>query len=105
METPEGDTLWLLSMTRWSPGTASLYSEAETRRCQVEAASFAGRATRVPQAAVTSGIQRTATVTPTGPLRWVLAADLDRCHGEKLHGMQGVKSSSACGQTAQLWPG
>ena len=52
---------------------------------------LAGRATRVPQAAVTSGIPRTITVTPTGPSRWLLAADLDRRQGATLHGMQGVK--------------
>jgi len=52
---------------------------------------LAARATRVPQAAVTSGIQRTTTVTQRRPLAWPHAADLGDLPAEKLHGMQGVK--------------
>jgi hypothetical protein len=52
---------------------------------------LAGRATRVPQAAVTNGIQRTTTVTPIGPLGWASASDLASWRSPKLHGMQGVK--------------
>jgi hypothetical protein len=51
---------------------------------------LAGRATRVPQAAGTSGIQRTVTVTPKGPLSWEPAPDLGESTGPKLHGMQEV---------------
>jgi hypothetical protein len=51
-----------------------------------------GRATHVPQVAVTGGTQRTTTVTPGGPLRWARAADLDREHGATLHGMQGSRA-------------
>ena len=52
---------------------------------------LAGRATRVPQAAVTNGTQRSATVTPRRPLRWARATDLHRRYGATLHGMQGVR--------------
>ena len=41
-------------------------------------------------AAVTSGIQRSVTVTPRRPLRRTQAPDLGECSGAKLHGMQGV---------------
>jgi hypothetical protein len=51
---------------------------------------LAGRATHVPQAAVTSGIQRTVTVTSRRPVGWVHAADLGWGSGPKLHGRQGV---------------
>jgi hypothetical protein len=37
---------------------------------------LAGRATRVPQAAVTSGIQRIATLTPRRPIGWAHGSDL-----------------------------
>jgi hypothetical protein len=55
---------------------------------------LAARATRVPQAAVTSGIQRTTTVTQRRPLAWPHAADLGDLPAEKLHGMQVVKHPS-----------
>lgn len=55
-----------------------------------EKATLAGRATRMPQAAVTSGIQRTLTVNQRGPLSWLTAPDLGDSPAEKLHGMQGV---------------
>jgi hypothetical protein len=38
---------------------------------------LAGRATHVPQAAVTSGIQRIVTVTPSRPVGWACTSDLD----------------------------
>ena len=44
---------------------------------------------RVPQAAVTSGIQRSVTVTPRGPLSGPSAPDQGKRSGPKLHGMQG----------------
>jgi hypothetical protein len=50
---------------------------------------LAGRATRVPQAAVTNGIQWTTTVTPIGPLGWASASDLASWRSPKLHGMKG----------------
>jgi hypothetical protein len=53
---------------------------------------LAGRATHVPQAAVTSGTQRTATVTRTGSLSWLSAPDLGNRTAEKLHGMQALMS-------------
>jgi hypothetical protein len=46
----------------------------------------------VPQAAVTSGIQRTLTVNQRGPLSWLTAPDLGDSAAEKLHGMQEVKA-------------
>jgi hypothetical protein len=55
-----------------------------------EKATRAGRATRMPQAAVTSGIQRTLTVNQRGPLSWLTAPNLGDSPAEKLHGMQGV---------------
>jgi hypothetical protein len=79
MGTPERDALWPRQRPTsrlWAlvhdavvTGDGFTLSQAETRRCQVEAASFVGRAARVPQVAVTSGIQRAVTVTPTRPLR------------------------------------
>jgi hypothetical protein len=56
----------------------------------VSAFILTGRATRVPQAAVTNGIQRTIMVTPGSPLCWALASDLACWSRPKLHGMQGV---------------
>jgi hypothetical protein len=53
---------------------------------------LSGRATRVPQAAVASGIQRTITVTRTGPLGWAPVPDLRWGRSPKLHGMQGVRT-------------
>jgi hypothetical protein len=50
-----------------------------------------GRATHVPEAAVTSGIQRTLTVTRSKPLGWPPVPDLRWGRRPKLHGMQGVK--------------
>ena len=55
---------------------------------------LAGRATRVPQAAVTSGMQRSVTVTSRGPLSWMLPTDLGLRQGATLHGMQGVRVQS-----------
>jgi hypothetical protein len=60
---------------------------------------LAGRATHVPQAAVTSGIQRTVTVTSRRPVGWVHAADLGWGSGPKLHGMQGVRGSNPLSST------
>ena len=58
------------------------------RRCIVVPA---GRATRVPQATVTSGIQRSVTVTRRRSLIGPSAPDLENRGSPKLHGMQGVK--------------
>jgi hypothetical protein len=55
---------------------------------------LAGRATRVPQAAVTSGIPRTITVTSGRPMGWTRASDLGWGRSPKLHGMQGVRGSN-----------
>jgi hypothetical protein len=46
------------------------------------------------QAAVTSGIQRTVTVTPRGPLSGPSAPDQGERSRPKLHGMQGVRGSN-----------
>ena len=51
---------------------------------------LAGRAIRVPLAAVTSGIRRTVTVTRTGRSGWAPASDLRWERRPNLHGMQGV---------------
>jgi len=51
---------------------------------------LAGRATRVPQAAVTSGMQRSVTVTSRRLLRTAHAADLRDGRRPKLHGMEVV---------------
>jgi hypothetical protein len=58
-----------------------------------------GRATAVPEAAVTSGIQRTTMVTRKEPEGWAPVPDLGRRRRPKLHGMQGVKVNIG------LWPG
>jgi hypothetical protein len=58
----------------------------------VSVAMLAGLATRVPQAAVTSGIQRSTTVILLGPLRWARVSDLGSQSSPKLHGMQEVTS-------------
>jgi hypothetical protein len=55
---------------------------------------LAGRATHVPEAAVTSGIQRTTTVTSRRPVGWARIPDLGDFSGPKLHGMQGSWSGS-----------
>jgi hypothetical protein len=52
---------------------------------------LAGRATRVPLAAVTSGIQRTTTVTSRELSYWAHSSDHGWKRRPKLHGMQGVK--------------
>ena len=49
-----------------------------------------GRATRVPEAAGTSGIKRTVTVTRRGSLSGPLTPDLGWGRRPRLHGMQGV---------------
>jgi len=55
---------------------------------------LAGRATRVPQAAVTSGIPRTITVTPRRPMGWTHASDLGWGRSPKLHGMQALTTTN-----------
>ena len=62
---------------------------------------LAGRATRVPQAAVTSGIQRTVTVTQTGPIGWAHIPDLGWGRRPELHGRQGVRAG--CGGAGAGW--
>ena len=52
---------------------------------------LAGRATRVPQAAVTSGMQRSVTVNSRRPMGWAHIPDLGWGRRPKLHGMQGVQ--------------
>jgi hypothetical protein len=64
--------------------------EAVAARC--EPLVLAGRATHVPQAAVTSGMQRTVTVTWRRLFGWAHGSDLARLGTAKLHGMQGVKA-------------
>jgi hypothetical protein len=65
---------------------------------------LAGGATRVPQAAVTSGVQRTVMVTRRTPLRRSRVADLGWGRGPKLPGMQGVMSA-ACQSARACWRG
>jgi hypothetical protein len=69
-------------------------AELEPSPPSVSIVVLAGHATHVPQAAVTSGMQRTVTVTQRRPLGRAHAADLVG-RSAKLHGMQGV---------AQDWP-
>jgi hypothetical protein len=80
--------------------------EAVAARC--EPLVLADRATHVPQAAVTSGMQRTVTVTPTGPAGWVCASDLGWGRRPKLHGMQACDLTRrhvglAAGSAAVVW--
>jgi len=56
---------------------------------------FADRATHVPQAAVTSGNQRTITVTRRWPLSGLHTPDLGSQGDAKLHGMQALMAGSA----------
>jgi hypothetical protein len=60
---------------------------------------LAGRATHVPQAAVTSGNQRTVTVTRRRSLNRLPAPDLGKRSRAKLHGMQGVRGSNPLSST------
>jgi hypothetical protein len=53
----------------------------------------------VPQAAVTSGIQRTVTVTRRGSLNCLPAPDLGGRSSPRLHGMQGVRGSNPLSST------
>jgi hypothetical protein len=82
----------LVNDTVSHPGPASP-APIWSRRRQPEAVLvLAGRATRVPQAAGTSGIPRTITVTPRRPVGWAHAPDLQR---------QGSPNCMACkGQRA-----
>jgi hypothetical protein len=76
-------------------GRAAPSGRAGSRQGQVPTiVVLASRATCVPQAAVPSGMQRSATVTPTEPLRCIAAPDLGDRRAEKLHGMQEVKHPS-----------
>jgi hypothetical protein len=66
-----------LPTRRWSPRTGlALLRELGAVATDASLVVLAGRATRVPQAAVTSGIQRSITVTRRGPFRWANAPDL-----------------------------
>jgi hypothetical protein len=70
-------------------GRASPFRRAGSRRCHVRAiVVLADRATHVPQAAVTSSIQRTVTVTPRRPVGRAHVPDLGWGRRPKLHGMQ-----------------
>ena len=60
---------------------------------------LAGRATRVPQAAGTSGIHRTVTVSTRGLWYWARGSDVGWGRRLKLHGMQGVSR-----QLGPKWP-
>ena len=57
------------------------------------------RATRVPEGAGTSGIQRTVTVTPSRPVGWARVPDQGWGRRPKLHGMQGVRGSNPLSST------
>jgi hypothetical protein len=63
-----------------------------SHRRQVSLVVLAGRAIRVPQAAVTSGIQRTVTVTRRRESGWVHGPHLGWGRRPKLHGMQAVST-------------
>jgi hypothetical protein len=83
-------------------GMGLTYARRGSRHRHVRAiVVLAGRATHVPQAAVTSGIQRTVTVTPRESLGWAHAPGLRRRGGAKLHGMQGVRGSNPLSSTAK----
>jgi hypothetical protein len=71
------------------------FGRAGRRRRHVRAIAIrAGRATHVPQAAATSGIQRSATVTSRRPFRWASPSDLGWGRRPKLPGMQGSRLGS-----------
>jgi hypothetical protein len=70
-------------------------------RCLREVVVLAGRATRVPQAAGTSGIQRIVTVTRRRPLGWAHAPDLGWGRGRNC--MQGVIAVSKARMLALVW--
>lgn len=69
----------------------SLWPSWEPSPPPVSDVGLAGRATRVPQVAVASGMQRSATVTPTGSAAWASGPDLVCWSRPKLHGMQEVR--------------
>jgi hypothetical protein len=68
----------LVNDTVSHPGSASPAPIWSRRRRPEAALVLAGRATRVPQATVTSGIPRTITITPRRPVGWAHAPDLQR---------------------------
>jgi hypothetical protein len=85
---------------QWSPGTGlTLRGELEPVAAGANTVVLAGRATHVPQAAVTSGIQRALTVTQSRPLGWAPVPDLQWGRRPKLHGMQGVRGSNPLSST------
>src|SRR5215216_4902528 len=60
---------------------------------------LAGRAARVPEAAVMSGNQRTLTVNRRESMSWAHAPDLGWGRRPKLHGMQGLRGSNPLSST------
>ncbi len=82
----------LLPTSRWTPRTGlTLRPSWEPSPPRANVVLLGNRATHVPQAAVTSGIQRTVTVSRRGPMAWAVGSDLGWGRRPKLHGMQGVE--------------
>jgi hypothetical protein len=85
----------LLATMKRSPGQASPSGSAgEPSPPGASIVVLAGRATRVPQAAVASGIQRTITVNSRRPVGRAHIPDPRWGRRPKLHGMQGVRIQS-----------
>jgi hypothetical protein len=72
---------------QWSPGTGLTLRARERSPPGVSIIALAGCAPRVPLAAGTSGIRRTATVTSRGPVGWAPALDLQWGRRPELHGV------------------
>jgi hypothetical protein len=84
---------WRLANEAVLTGTGHTQHIRWSCRRQVDCVVLVGRATHVPEGAGNSGIQRTVTVNPTGPLSWLSAPDPGDPTFEKLHGMQEVRDS------------
>jgi hypothetical protein len=81
-------------------GPASLFWPSWSRRRHLRTiVVLAGRATDVPEAAVTNGMQRSTTVTPRRPMGWAPVSDLRRGSRAKLHGMQEVRPATGLQRT------
>jgi hypothetical protein len=92
----------LLPTSRWWPRTDGPHppSSWEPSPPGTSIAVLAGRAIRVPEGAVTSGIQRTTTVTRRGPMGWAHGSDLG---WEEARNCIAYKGSSASGWLTP-WP-
>jgi hypothetical protein len=83
---------WLLATKQSSLGRPHPRAKIGAVAARWTIVALAGRATRVPEGAGTSGIQRAVTVTPRRPLDCMHVSDLGQGTGPKLHGMHEVNS-------------